>query len=579
MKTRLTFALLLCSVLLVSMPYSGYTQRSDQRIFTTKGGKILTMEGKSPAYVDAIVVNGGKIIFTGTNNAALQYRTVTTKVYEIPRGETLMPGFIDAHAHAVQYTGTYDAVDLNPLPYGHTNTIDTLLQQLKDSLRKCPDTGTIIMGNGYDDSRLRERRHPTVQELNQVSADRPIFIEHVSGHMGVANSKLLHLLGFDNPDTTVAGGTIVRDANGNPTGLLIENANVGAMIYIAQHLMPKESEQEALEKSLRKLQRAEKEWFAYGITTLCEGRASPAAIQLVQTANKLGRLRGDFIVLPDFDTNKDLLKQWKTYYKQYDKHFKIGAVKFTLDGSPQGRSAWLKDPYVNAPLGEKPGFKGHPIYDHMQLYHYLRYVTDTLNMQVHMHCNGDAAIDEGLRLIDTLKPYITKDMINVMIHGQVCREDQVPHIKRTGIMPSWFPTHCYIWGLWHRDTVLGAARANHISPLRQGLDNNILFTIHTDAPVTPPDLLTAVWSAVHRRTLMDSTVVLGSDQVISAYEALKAITINAAIQWDEQQSKGSIKLHKRADLVLLKGDPLHDDQRYIGVKGVFKDGVLVYDNE
>ncbi|MCW3464820.1 amidohydrolase [Chitinophaga nivalis] len=567
-KTGYCARYLICTWLLLLF-HSGYAQDTSALIFYTAGGKILTMTGNQPTYVESVVVQHGKITYAGSKAHALRYKKAHANMRPVQPGEVLMPAFIDAHGHVVQDATTADLTDLSPAPYGTVNDIPAIQQAIQDTIRKSPTDTAIIIGIGYDDSRLKELRHPTKTELDVISAAHPVYVAHVSGHMGVANSKLLHLLGFDIPGATVPGGVIVKDGDGKPLGLVMENAHIAVLLFIQKHSAAPDPA-----KVMQSLLRSEKKWFSYGITTLCEGRADPNAINLVRTANQQGLLSGDFIVVPDYDLNRYQLPALKPYYNKYDGHFKIGAIKFTFDGSPQGRSAWLSQPYLNPPLGELPGYAGHPIYHHDSAYQFVKSVFQ-LGMQVHIHCNGDSAIHEGLHLIDTLKDFVQKDMINVLIHSQVCRPDQVPLFKKYNVMPSWFPTHCYIWGAWHRDSILGPARAAHISPLKQGLDNQVLFTIHTDAPVTPPDLLTAVYSAVNRRTYKDNQV-LGPDQVISAYEALKAITINSAIQWGEANTKGTIEVNKRADLVLLKGNPLTDDQRYIKIIATFKDGQKVY---
>ena len=228
--------------------------------------------------------------------------------------------------------------------------------------------------------------------------------------------------------------------------------------------------------------------------------------------------------------------------------------------------------------GEKPGFRGHFIYQREAAYNALKDIFSH-HMPVHIHCNGDAAIDEAFLLIDSLQQQQLqhKELRNVLVHAQVCRPDQVKIFKKLNIIPSWFPTHTYLWGDWYLNSVLGLPRAAHISPLKDGLDNGILFTIHHDSPVTPPDLITAVYAAVNRTTR--SGKILGADQRVSPYEALKAITINAAYQYGEEASKGSLVKGKRADLVILDQDPLQINPQAlkdIRVIETIKDGISVY---
>lgn len=537
-------------------------------------GDILTMVGDSANYVEALVIDDGKVTFAGSKTEAMMFKGDSTRLTDLG-GQTLMPAFLDAHGHITQYASFSQAAGLMPEPYGKVMSIPDLQQTLRDyiSTNKIPP-GTPVIGNGYDDAIMKEHRHPTAQELDAVTTDHPLYVLHASGHMGVANSLLLKDLGITYNTPNPPGGVIGKnDISKQLTGKMEENANINALLFLIGKMPPT-----PIEKTFKTILAAEKEWFANGQTTICDGRAVPSNISLLMAANQKGLLKGDYIILPDYDTNADSLDVLKKYYRKYDGHVKIGAIKMTFDGSPQGKSAWLTQPYLVPPDGEKPGFKGHPIYSHEAAYNGLKNIFKH-GMQAHIHCNGDAAIDEGLSLMDSLKKegLLTKDMRCVLIHSQVCRPDQVARFKEIGIMPSWFPTHCYLWGDWHLNSVLGKERAFHISPLKQGLDEGIRFTIHHDAPVTPPDLLTAVYAAVNRRTR--SGVILGPDQRISPYEALKAITVNAAWQWGEEGSKGTLEKGKIADLVILDKNPIKSDPltiKDIRVIVTYKNGAQVY---
>ncbi|RAJ87315.1 hypothetical protein CLV59_10164 [Chitinophaga dinghuensis] len=544
--------------------------------------RILTMRGKNVNdlynYVDALVEQNGIIKFIGTADSAKMFvnKNAThgeeVKMEFITAGTILMPGFIDPHAHIAQQVSAYATIDLAPLPYGNVNTMTQLYSTMRNAAKLVSNPTGLVVGNGYDDSRLTPMQHPRRDSLDNLSGNHPMYLIHNSGHMGVGNTALLKALGFMDPNASVEGGTIVRE-NGQPTGLLTENANVAAMEYILKHTNANK------DSTVARLMRAEKLWFANGLTTVCEGRCDPNSLLLIEGLNMNNQLTADFIVLPDFDTNKDNLSHWKQYYNNYNygsHHFKIGGVKFTFDGSPQGRDAWLKVAYAHPPIWEKPGYRGAPIYpDPVKLREYVKGVFD-MGMSVHIHCNGDAAIEEGLSVIENLKNH-KAPLKNVIIHSQMCTTDQILRFKNdtSFLMPSFFPTHTYLWGVWHRDTTMGLTRARRISPCKDALDNNILFTIHTDAPVTPPDMLTAAYSAVNRITLMDKTV-LGPEQRIDGYNALKAMTVNAAIQWGELSSKGTLDKGKKADMILISGDPMQIDPSVTVVSRTYKDGNEVY---
>ena len=142
----------------------------------------------------------------------------------------------------------------------------------------------------------------------------------------------------------------------------------------------------------------------------------------------------------------------------------------------------------------------------------------------------------------------------VLVHGQFQREDQVDSFVELGVFPSLFPMHTFYWGDWHREETLGPLRADRISPTRSAIDRGLSFTLHTDTPVVPPDMLRTLWSATSRRTR--SGDILGPAQRLTVWEALQGLTINAARQQGDQAVKGSIEVGKQADFVRLSADPL-----------------------
>lgn len=164
-----------------------------------------------------------------------------------------------------------------------------------------------------------------------------------------------------------------------------------------------------------------------------------------------------------------------------------------------------------------------------------------------------------------------------MIHAQTVRDDQLDAMVQLGVVPSFFSAHPYFWGDWHRDSVFGIERAKRISPLRSTTDKGLRYTTHNDAPVVPPDMMRLLWASVNRITR--SGVVLGPEQRATPLEALRSITIDAAYQYFEEGTKGSIEVGKRADLVVLSEDPLILEPMNIAniqVITTFKDGRPIY---
>ena len=198
--------------------------------------------------------------------------------------------------------------------------------------------------------------------------------------------------------------------------------------------------------------------------------------------------------------------------------------------------------------------------------------------QIHVHCNGDAAADQFIRAVRlATAKHGPGDRRPVMIHAQTVREDQLDAMKELGIIPSFFGMHTYYWGDWHRDSVLGPERASRISPAASALKRGMPFTQHHDAPVALPSSIMVLFSQVNRVTR--SGQVLGPEQRVSAMDAIKSITINAAYQYFEERTKGSLEPGKLADLVILDQNPLAVDPlaiKDIKVVETIKDGRTIY---
>jgi predicted amidohydrolase YtcJ len=261
----------------------------------------------------------------------------------------------------------------------------------------------------------------------------------------------------------------------------------------------------------------------------------------------------------------------------YTKHYRIGGMKVTLDGSPQGRTAWRTQPYLIPPDGQDPDYTGYPAIPSDSMVQAIFEKGFKNNWQILVHANGDAAMDQMIR---TLRPNIEKygigDRRNTLIHGQYIREDQLDSFKELDVVVSLFPLHTFYWGDWHKQ-LIGDSLGNRISPTRTALDKGLRLTIQTDAPVALPNLMRVVWTAVQRSSR--SGEIIGEEERLTPYEALQAITISSAYQHFEEDHKGSLVPGKLADLVILDQNPLKvtpDDIKDIQVMETIKEGETVY---
>lgn len=527
------------------------------------GGPILTMEGESPVLVEAVAVQNGHILAIG-DLASVSKSAGKRAVRVDLKGHTMLPGFIDAHGH-LGFAGQNAAMaQLQPPPVGGVASIAQLQDALRSFARQ--QSVPVLVGNGYDDSQLAERRHPTRADLDAVSERVPILVLHVSGHFASMNSAMLKLAGYgaETPDPT--GGVIRREGDGKtPNGVIEETA----MYPLVKLLAPPN-----LEASIAPLVTAAKIYASYGITTAQDGRVMPENWVALDEAAKRGLFPIDVVSLVSFE------RDWPETVrarigKSYSGRLRIAGIKLTLDGSPQGRTAWLKDPVPFPPDGQKEGYSGYPAID-LKLLNAKLADASKNNWQVFVHVNGDAAAQA---LIDGVRTNGLTGRRTIAIHNQVVQLEQLKEMKTLDIQPSFFANHTFYWGDWHRDVALGAKRADFISPQATAWSLGLKPTAHNDSPVVPPDIMRLVWSSVNRRT--QSGDILGPLERISTYRALQQVTINAAWQIGEDSSKGSIAVGKRADMVVLDSNPLSvvpNSLHAIKVVATIKDGATVFGN-
>jgi predicted amidohydrolase YtcJ len=511
------------------------------------GGPIVTVDDNNPT-AEAVAVKEGKIVAVGSESDVMTWRGDDTKVVDLG-GKTLLPGFIDAHGHVFNTGLQALSANLLPRPDGAVDDIAALRLTLGDWLAKNRDgfasTGWII-GFGYDDSQLDEQRHPTRDDLDKVSLTMPVLVIHQSGHLAAINSKGLELSGVTADTADPAGGVYRRyESSSEPDGVLEEMA----FFQIVFAIMGKLSEEENKGLLLAGIDL----YASFGFTTAQEGRATTNAVAAMAAAAAANELVMDVVAYPDIQGAADTIRP-PLLANNYTQRFRIGGAKLSLDGSPQGKTAWLTEPYYVPPTGQAADYRGYPAVTDEQATAYVDQAFAN-GWQILVHTNGDAAADQLIMAVRAAtEKYGEADRRTVMIHAQTVREDQLDAMKELGIMPSFFGMHTYYWGDWHRDSVLGPERAARISPAASALKRDMIYTQHHDAPVALPNSIMILASQVNRTTR--SGQVLGAEQRVSIMDALKSITINAAYQHFEEASKGSIEPGKTADFVILDRNPL-----------------------
>jgi len=537
-------------------------------------GDILTMEGDSPTYTEAIAVKNGKIVFMGTLHEVEKLKGDSTVMNDL-QGKTMLPGFVDSHSHLAMAMNIMGQANLSSPPVGTCTSIDDMLT----ALQKCQQENNIkdgqwIFGWGYDETQLKEKRHPTKMDLDKYFPNNPVYIQHVSGHLGVANSLALAEGKIDKNTPDPAGGLILRlPGSKEPAGLLQEMA--------IHHYADKITEVFADQKP-KLLQKALDLYAAHGITTAQEGFTDASSVAFFKQAAQENKLTIDVVSLASFIELGKNLNDTTMNWGQYRNHLKFEGTKIIGDGSPQGKTAFFTKPFLTSVPGCDHDCKGFANVTQEQMNMLFESCYKNKN-QIFIHCSGDATIDMVLLAHETaskaLNQPLDADRRTVIIHSHFVRKDQLVKYKAYNITPSYFTNHAYFWGDAHVDN-LGEDRAFFLSPIHTSDSLGIIYTNHTDYIITPINQLFTVWSAANRESR--SGKVIGAKERATVFQGLKAITINGAYQYFEENTKGSIKEGKLADFVILNKNPLKVDPktiREITVLETIKEGKSVYKKE
>lgn len=509
------------------------------------GGPIITMENETDD-PEAVLIDSdsGKILAVGTyEELSAQASEDGLEAVDLA-GRCLMPAFIDAHSHASMAGQSVFYADLSDC-HSHAEIIAVL----RDFIEKRQITQEqAVFGTGYDHNFLLEQSHPDRQILDQASRQIPIVVTHVSGHLACANTIAMKLAGVTKDTPNPPGGLIEKDAaTGEPTGYFEESGMAAVRLLVGSRIVF--DEQAMLDKM-------HQVYLENGITTAQDGATSESGMAFLKNAADDGQLKIDIVAYPMLSAECQKLMSANTaLVETYKNRLKIGGYKLILDGSPQGRSAWMSKPYLNGPKD----YCGYPRMADEEMYR-LAQIAVNEGRQLLVHCNGDAASEQFLNAYEAAvaasKNPARHTLRPVMIHCQTVRNDQLDRMAKLHMIASIFIGHVWYWGDIHLKN-FGPERGNHISPARDALDRGIVITLHQDTPVTKPDMLHSVWCAVNRKSR--DGLIIGDDQKISVYEALKAVTLDAAYQYFEEKEKGSLLAGKQADLVILDRSPLAVD--------------------
>jgi predicted amidohydrolase YtcJ len=512
------------------------------------GGPVVTVNAKNEE-VQAIAVQGGKIVALGTKDAITKdWQSKTTQVIDL-KGQTLMPGFVEPHVH-IMITAVFEGLGLNlsnfTLPY---DTKETLIAKMKAHLKTIPAGGWLI-GFGVDPSRTSPfMAELTADDLDKVSKDVPIFIVNQSGHIGYVNNKAIELAGITNKTPNPPGGGIyVKDAQGKLTGKLVEPPSY--LPFMAKMPVPSEAQ------LFGAIQQTMKRFAATGVTTASEmsvggnfGVDKEIAIYrgiFAKNASPI-RMRGYLFsqaMPPGYKTTKP---------NDGDDMLRFIGIKYVADGSTQGLTAALNEPY-SYPKNSK--WSGALNYKDADIQASMKFYFDQ-GWQISTHSNGDKAIDQALNSYSKLlagnpKPQDRRLRIE---HFTVNNASQAKKAVQLGVVPSFTIGHVHYWGSAFDNHIIGSERAKRIDPAAEIKRLGGKFTLHSDTPVSNVGPLNYITEAVTREWQLPPKKVLGPDQVISVDDAIRAITIDAAYQIFADDKVGSLEVGKQADFVVLEKNP------------------------
>jgi predicted amidohydrolase YtcJ len=559
------------SLLFISLVIAGIVSCSEEQEKTLKlfyGGTILTVD-KNFSEVEALVVQDNKIVATGSAENLKKEYGKKAELIDL-KGHVMLPGFIDPHAHVMSFAPIRFLTE--NIGITKFKTTEEALDHLKEiaSTRK---EGEWILASSWDPSVQEGVPALTIKELDEVSADHPIFVLNTSGHLAYVNSKAFEVAGITEDVENPPGAEYVRDSHGILNGV-IKNNIAFLPIWMANPAVADLDISEALVTLLN-------EFNQYGITTTSEfslGAATQSAAEadLLIAASE----RNDFTARVRAYPMYTLNDKWnEAGTKMYDGNdlAKIVGFKLIADGSNQGFTGLQRDGY------HSPSQKGNFGVEYMSVEEMMRIAEPRTKDGWHLavHGNGDQAIDNILTVMQQLKDkgYEIASLRPRIEHCSILHDEQIKKIKELGVSASFLIGHVHYWGTFMRDSVFGPEKVQLLDRCASVEKENISFTLQSDFAVTEPDMLKLIEIAVTRTTLKEPDYVLAPQECISVESAIRAITIEAAWQLMSEKEIGSLEAGKFADLVILEKDPRKVDPSDISeikVLETWMDGVRVY---
>jgi len=517
--------------------------------FAIVNGNIYTMDEKNPV-AEAVVCKYGKIVKVGKNEEIKELISKETEVIDL-NGKTLFPGFSDNHMHPLLYGFFATGVKL----FDVTN-MDEFIKRVKEKLDKAKP-GEMILGMGWNQELMDEKRYPTIEDIDSISPNNPVFLIHYNFHVYFANSYLLKQKKLTKDTVAPAGGTIIKDENGNLTGVLEENA----IDLIAPGFLESGAGLFSFEEAKEALKICIKDAIKNGIVTIGDAIADDTGIRAWQQLYKEGELPCRVNIWALFTKLDTLVDSGIESGMMLGDHMvRLAGIKLLGDGSLSSHTAALREDFTDA-----PGNKGTLRLSSEEMTKYVVKAHKN-GLRLHIHALGDRANDIVLDAYEAaLREKPDPDPRFQIAHCLVLSEDIIKRYKKLDIYPQIQPAFLFKGQRW-APKLLGKERLKYVHAWGQLVNAGLCCMAGTDAPIEGMKPVNNIYACVVRKDLEgnyyngEKMVSSGEscyrpEEKISVHEAIMMLTVNSAYGTFEEDVKGSVEPGKFADFVVLSDDP------------------------
>jgi predicted amidohydrolase YtcJ len=527
-------------------------------------GRVWTGSSELPE-AEALAVSGTHILAVGTSDAMLKLAAPGAKIVEL-YGRRVLPGFNDAHVHV-----TWGGEQLVSVHLTDAASQAEFRERIA-AFAKTAAKGSWIVNGSWDHERWTPVALPTHQLIDDVTPDNPVAVTRTDGHMLLANAYAMRIAGIDRNTKDIPGGVIVRDANGNPTGIFKD-----AAVPLILKMIPEQQQQQVEAEFLAaQAVAAENGVTSFQDMALLDDKQGPTKVRALESLQRQGKLK--IRVGENFQLSAAIpMAQLGIQADFKDCLFHIGGLKSFADGGLGASTAWFFEPYSDSPANS--GIAGAQMQDPEKLYAEFKQA-DQAGLQLITHAIGDRANHEILNMYERLeKEDGPRDRRLRIEHAQHLKAGDIARFASLHVIASVQPFHAIDDGRWAEKRI-GPERIKTTYAFRSLMDSGATVAFGSDWPVAPLSPLTGIYAAVTRRTI-DGKNPTGwqPQQKVTVAEAVKAYTYNAAYAEGEEQVKGTIEAGKLADLIVLSEDIFHIDP--VGIENVKVDatylgGTLIY---